>query len=379
MAPDSMVEARVAAPGVRPRAPDCAPSSSASPGRGRGDHVDPPHPIGWRRRWPTSPTCAANRCRGTPWRCRRPAVTTCSSSARRAAARRCSPSACPACCPRSTASKRSPATMAHSAGGLRLPPSGLVLTPPFRAPHHTSSTVGLVGGGSQQLRPGEVSLAHDGVLFLDELGEFSPAVARRAARAAGGGRRPGHAGATTGPCCRPASCSSPPPTRARAEAAPPGACECDDVARRATCAACRVRCSTASTCASWCTSRPSTICSSGEPGEPSAVVRRRVAGRTGPRPSSGRASSTAPSVTTSSTRSPRSTATAKALLRDEIEHDRLTGRGLPPRPPGRPHHRRPRRTRRRPGRCSPTSRWRCRCAPACARGAVEAVAERWTA
>jgi magnesium chelatase family protein len=67
-------------------------------------------------------------------------------------------------------------TVIHSAAGVALPAGGLVRYPPFRAPHHTSSIVAIVGGGSQYIRPGEVSLANNGVLFLDELGEFSPVV-----------------------------------------------------------------------------------------------------------------------------------------------------------------------------------------------------------
>lgn len=64
------------------------------------------------------------------------------------------------------------ATRIHSAAGLTLPPGGLVREPPFRAPHHGASAVSLIGGGSGWMRPGEVSMAHGGVLFLDEMGEF---------------------------------------------------------------------------------------------------------------------------------------------------------------------------------------------------------------
>ena len=62
-------------------------------------------------------------------------------------------------------------TRIHSVAGILPPGQSLCATRPFRAPHHTISDAGLVGGGSSP-RPGEVSLAHGGVLFLDELPEF---------------------------------------------------------------------------------------------------------------------------------------------------------------------------------------------------------------
>lgn len=67
-------------------------------------------------------------------------------------------------------------TRVHSAAGGGHAFTGLIRTPPFRAPHHGASAASLVGGGTRQLRPGELSLAHRGVLFMDELGEFAPSV-----------------------------------------------------------------------------------------------------------------------------------------------------------------------------------------------------------
>ncbi len=64
-------------------------------------------------------------------------------------------------------------TRVHSAAGVPLPPGGLVRRPPFRAPHHGASSVAIIGGGGAHLQPGEISIATNGVLFLDELAEFN--------------------------------------------------------------------------------------------------------------------------------------------------------------------------------------------------------------
>ncbi|CAB4896505.1 unannotated protein [freshwater metagenome] len=217
------------------------------------------------------------------------------------------------------------ATMVHSAAGVRLPAAALITRAPFRAPHHTSSIVALVGGGTASLRPGEISLAHGGVLFLDELGEFSPAVLDglrqpleegvvRVARARASATLPAQflLVAATNPC----PCGG----------GAPGSCECDDGAR-----------------ARYLRRLSGPLLDRfdlrvpvhrpevdellvGHSGEPSAVVAARVAlARDVAVQRSGSLNAAIPASLLDSL-APLDPA-AQRLLRCELEHDRLTGRG----------------------------------------------------
>lgn len=68
------------------------------------------------------------------------------------------------------------ATSIHSIAGTLSPEEGLLVRPPFEAPHHSASAAAIVGGGARIARPGAISRAHAGVLFLDEAPEFPSAV-----------------------------------------------------------------------------------------------------------------------------------------------------------------------------------------------------------
>lgn len=83
--------------------------------------------------------------------------------------------ALPSILPIMSADEALEAAKIYSVCGLLSLDNKIILSRPFRSPHHTASAVSLVGGGSWP-RPGEVSLAHRGVLFLDEMGEFSKTV-----------------------------------------------------------------------------------------------------------------------------------------------------------------------------------------------------------
>ncbi len=143
-------------------------------------------------------------------------------------------------------------TKIHSVAGMLGVDESLIAVRPFRAPHHTISDAGLIGGGSYP-RPGEVSLAHHGVLFLDELPEFRRNVLEVL-------RQPMEDGAVT---LSRAAMSLTFPARFMLAAAmnpcpcghhgnPARACICGPQIISATCRGCRGRSSTVSTCTSRC-------------------------------------------------------------------------------------------------------------------------------
>jgi len=81
----------------------------------------------------------------------------------------------PGLLPRLTNDQAFHVAMIRSAAGQPID-ARLTSFPPYRAPHHSISMMGMVGGGTSTVRPGEISLASHGVLFLDEMGEFAPSV-----------------------------------------------------------------------------------------------------------------------------------------------------------------------------------------------------------
>ena len=81
----------------------------------------------------------------------------------------------PGILPEMTAQEAFDVTRIHSVAGLLPPGDGLITQRPFRTPHHSASLPSLIGGGPDA-RPGEISLAHNGVLFLDELPEYQRVV-----------------------------------------------------------------------------------------------------------------------------------------------------------------------------------------------------------
>jgi hypothetical protein len=160
----------------------------------------------------------------------------------------------------------------HGAAGLLRNQAPLAVERPFRAPHHTASTAGLLGGGNPP-RPGEISLAHRGVLFLDELPEFRRDVLEAI-------RQPLEEKRITvarawGACVFPSdfqlvAAMNPCPCGRAGDPARP--CGCGEAARRRYASGSQARCSTASTCASPCRPCRGGI-SPGRPG-PSAEIRQ---------------------------------------------------------------------------------------------------------
>ena len=127
------------------------------------------------------------------WRSAPQAGTTCRCSGPPGAGKTMLAERLPTILPRLDAAAALEVTSIHSVAGTLVPGTGLVAEPPFCAPHHTACKAAIVGGGSGLIRPGAASLAHRGVLFLDEAPEFGRDVLdalRQPLEAGRGGDRP---------------------------------------------------------------------------------------------------------------------------------------------------------------------------------------------
>ena len=278
-------------------------------------------------RRPTWPTCGASPSPAGRWRSPPPAATTCCSSGRRGRARRCSPSACRACCRRSTEPRRSAATMVHSAAGLPLPPRRPRhrAAVPGAAPHHLDRRprrrrLGDAAAGRDLASPRRRAVPR-------RARRVRAGGARRAARAARGGRHPGRPGP------QPRRPAGPVPARRGHQPVPVRRRAAGVVRVRrhrprcATSAGCRGRCSTASTCGSRCSARPSTSCSIPAAASRAPSSPRRVAGGPARRARAVPAASTPASHGAALDEYAPLTADRPGPAAGEIERDRLTGRG----------------------------------------------------
>ncbi len=143
-------------------------------------------------------------------------------------------------------------TAIHSVAGLLSGDTPLITRPPFVAPHHSSSVAALVGGGAGMARPGAVSRAHRGVLFLDECAEISTSARWKHCERRWKTGKSASPAATVWRVTRPGSSWCWPPTRARARPPTHGTASARPRSNVATSASCPGLCWIGSTCGCKC-------------------------------------------------------------------------------------------------------------------------------